>query len=476
MAIELAAGGSPRGRVPGVAALILGLECGTTAVACAAWAWLPVRTLAWPALAAGMAVAVLVRCLVERPGAATRVAWVAPPAGVALVAAWSATHPSTLPILPLAAAVVLGIWWQTGRVWQPLVAATHRTGPGAPRVLEVRLNAVQDLRETIAGQFLAVGALAVLARALRPSASAVAPGLALAGMGIQVLCGLLLLSSGLRLLLLEGAPPGARVRRFGALVAAACVVLAALLPAYPALFPRSATPSAASKTSGRPQTLPSPPVAHGPGSTSAPPPAGPLTHHPPSILWHVLWALLAVLLTAGLLRLAWSAWRSRRPGTWGGWWRALLLLLTGWWEALLSLFAFFARLRPDFGARRPRAPGRRGSRPLAVEAPRAVRQAPRSGAGDPRRRVRLAYRRLLAAGRRKGHVRPPGFSPRRYRTALEPKVGGAAPELRNLTRLYEEARYSAHPVDRDAADTAAADATAAIRGLRDGGDTGAPPA
>ena len=92
-----------------------------------------------------------------------------------------------------------------------------------------------------------------------------------------------------------------------------------------------------------------------------------------------------------------------------------------------------------------------------------------AGWTDPRRRVRAAYRRVLAQARGHGLVRPLWASPRRFGPALARRAVGREPEVATLTRLYERARYSAHAIPGEEADQAVAAAGEVGRGLAESG-------
>jgi len=77
---------------------------------------------------------------------------------------------------------------------------------------------------------------------------------------------------------------------------------------------------------------------------------------------------------------------------------------------------------------------------------------------DPRGRVRFHYRQLIERGKRAGLARDVGQTPAEYAAYLSPKLLAEtenekpaenldlAPDLLNLTELYEAARYSPHPI------------------------------
>ncbi len=129
----------------------------------------------------------------------------------------------------------------------------------------------------------------------------------------------------------------------------------------------------------------------------------------------------------------------------GAWWTRF----RGFWHRL------FARQRPQW----------RGPhwRPLTPPPPRAVdpRPAgPEAARDDLRGRVRAAYGRLLQRARLLGLARSAAHTPRQYREWLNRQVPAGQAPLAELTRVYEEARFSRHAVDPATAQNAEMDAQA----------------
>ncbi len=148
--------------------------------------------------------------------------------------------------------------------------------------------------------------------------------------------------------------------------------------------------------------------------------------------WTLLLVPLAVIvalaaLTWTLLAVCYPGWVGRRL------WERL-------WSVLRALLAFW---------RRPARSGRHAG--WVDDAPRGSRLA---GAGPPRARlweivglrgaVRAAYRRFLRAMAAEGRARLPHVSPRAFERRLL-EQGGVGPDVAQLTRAYELARYSARP-------------------------------
>ena len=76
---------------------------------------------------------------------------------------------------------------------------------------------------------------------------------------------------------------------------------------------------------------------------------------------------------------------------------------------------------------------------------------------DPRGQVRFYYRRLLERAGKAGLPRATGQTPGEYASYLAPELETdqpLTPHLDGLTGLYEEARFSPHPVDQTQADAA----------------------
>jgi hypothetical protein len=106
------------------------------------------------------------------------------------------------------------------------------------------------------------------------------------------------------------------------------------------------------------------------------------------------------------------------------------------------------------GAGRERAARLRGELEQSL---RALEDDPEA---DPRRVIQALYHRLLLAT--EPYVAQVEVStPREIGAALEGEIGASPRHAEEMTRLFEEARYSSHPMDRRAADRA----RAALRGL-----------
>ncbi len=120
------------------------------------------------------------------------------------------------------------------------------------------------------------------------------------------------------------------------------------------------------------------------------------------------------------------------------------------WDAILALFDFLRTMLSGGmwggalreGGRRPRA---------GDGVPAGVAARDRGGRG-PRWAVRLAYGHYLARARAAGLPREAGETPARFERRIRPEVPpAAASPLGSLTRAYEEARWSEHPVGVDLA-------------------------
>ncbi len=80
----------------------------------------------------------------------------------------------------------------------------------------------------------------------------------------------------------------------------------------------------------------------------------------------------------------------------------------------------------------------------------------RAPALTPREQVRQYYLRVLQRAEAHGFPRRPPQTPSEYDAALAPALPAAHPDMARLTRAFEEARYSAHPVGPAEADAALA--------------------
>ncbi len=301
--------------------------------------------------------------------------------------------------------------------------------------------------------------LAAAAAALAGRAPGVTPALALAAGGGLALAAGSHLHALRRLCANEGfdwerADAVAALRWAGAL-SAAVLAVAIAVPAVPALVPRGipdavrlllkvlflhrATPSALPH-----RTAPTPgaiPVA----GVALPLPVGQSgSGVSPGILrflafdlqdWLIL-GVAAVVLSVVLVQ--YLRFAREIGGGLGGLFRRL-------WEALVSILAFWRwldALRPPASRL---AGARAGDGAMAASGP--PDDAPFSLL-DPRRAVRASYRRLLRHAAGAGVARAPGESPARFELQVAERVGGAAPDAAALTRAYEEARYSHHPIAR----------------------------
>ncbi len=482
--------------VAGAALLVAGMGAGAALLVASAWARLGASAPPYPVLAAALLVAVLGRCLAAwgRPegGGDGEFAYVGLILALGLLVPFTAYRTKAAVDLGLAGLCVWGLWWQVGQLWRglaPLPPPVPRAdGQNGGEVLApVRRDRPQpsiaeQVQGTVGGVFVALGALAVVAAGLG-GAGGRAPAL-LAGIGMvaAVGCGLLLLAQGMRRWLARrAAVDGAvvamdfasRSAAFGFVAVAACVAAAAVLPAYPSLAGvRRADvgavvallPHAAARVGGS---------AMG-GAHLAPGPAGP-TQGPAgfggaalALGAYVVVGLVALIVVYALVRLG-IEWL--RHGRGGGGRLALWEVLSDLWEALRQALAALVsvlwqwapwwsggRAAMRGGASGPQARGLAGAR--AVAEPGFL-----AWWADPRRRVRLAYRRVLTQARAHGLVRPLSASPRRFEPELARRALGSEPAVAELTQLYEYARYSAHPIPPAEAERAAGAAGEVGRGL-----------
>jgi hypothetical protein len=70
----------------------------------------------------------------------------------------------------------------------------------------------------------------------------------------------------------------------------------------------------------------------------------------------------------------------------------------------------------------------------------------RLGGASPREQAMFYYLSLLRRARERGFGRRPPQTPREYEPLLRARLEVAAPEVQALTEVFEETRYSAHPV------------------------------
>ncbi len=278
-----------------------------------------------------------------------------------------------------------------------------------------------------------------------------------------------------------------RAWRGVAAVSALIILVASLVPALPPIFSRRffdlpmqflhwllapghaqtnqgvPPPSAASHpsaplTSASTGTLPSRPLpavhnapaaAHGALAVLAA-----LAHGANAVLGAVLLRLLAPLMIPAVIVVLILAYLRNRLGGGGGGWSVFWQRL---WESLAALLQFWKWFERWQGV---------GEEHLAEDEKEVGRHgvgdggAPAGGPGllaglmDPRRIVRAAYRRFLRAAAGSGYRREPAESPDAYQRRLGPILDVQADEAQSLTRAYEEARYSDHPVDQSLAQLA----------------------
>ncbi len=416
----------------------------------------------------------------EFGGAAAGVALLLPLALVAGFSQWQRLGAAVPGIF--AALAVWAAWFQAGRLWRDF-GGRGQGRADRERLRREDLPAQADqptdgegeaLRGDVAAWWLVSGLLAVsvpLRSAGRP-----APLLAAVAVALETTSGAMLLAHGVRRHLLQQAErQGARVLPGFALQASAAlgavlvtVGLALALPAWPTLPTLRWGHSLARALAPRGASPPPPTLLPPPGHPAPPPASSPA---PPAALWGPVLLLsclgLALLLVVAIRRLV-AAWGRGRARPWfaGGFWEFLVRLWRLLGEAFAALWAgmgswtsLWSKGRRPQGAWRswpgadPGAAGRRG-------------QTPWIAAGDARARVRAAYRRLLMELAAHGHHRHRAASPRAFARQLAPLLPGTGDAHRQLTELYERARYSPHPLsprDAGAADQAA---DAVVRRLR----------
>lgn len=141
---------------------------------------------------------------------------------------------------------------------------------------------------------------------------------------------------------------------------------------------------------------------------------------------------------------AWQFLRSRR-----GWWEALARLpVIGWF--LTTLVALAARLRGV--TRQARAAVRRRlARPPAPTLP--PHRWLRLGGLSPRELLMYFYLSTAQRAGQAGLPREPSQTAREYATTLRDKLSEGGEDVATLSDAFEVARYSAHPVDKDATAT-----------------------
>jgi hypothetical protein len=117
-----------------------------------------------------------------------------------------------------------------------------------------------------------------------------------------------------------------------------------------------------------------------------------------------------------------------------------------------------------WGARVRRRPGIEPLRRPAADPAGAVDDALAAldAETDPRRAIIAAYVRMERALDAAGLGRREPEAPREYLARVAGALRGDARSARRLTALYEEARFSPHPLD----DAARAEAVAALHALR----------
>lgn len=136
---------------------------------------------------------------------------------------------------------------------------------------------------------------------------------------------------------------------------------------------------------------------------------------------------------------------------------------SGWWQRLLGLAGWGRRQRTPIPQGRwwPPSPPSPPPKPVAE-----VWRGPAAPPSDPRARVRAAYGQFLREASSAGVRRAVADTPRRYLRWLLPRATQARFPLESLTTVYEEARFSPHPVEAAAAVRAEADTRAALFGLQ----------
>ncbi len=483
------------------ALLMAGLGLGSALLAWAVWARLGWTHPPAAAVAAAVTAAVAARGVgglggviaaqrrgPERPAAEHEASYVGLVFGWALVAGLARWRPADA---ALAGAVgclaVWAAWLQAGRLWRDLVPPPDSATPPEGRLRREDLAQPvsgeekeeqapgEHARGAVGGWWAVSGLLAVFVPVTAHGRAL--PVLAVAGVGLEAVCGGLLVARGLRMALMRrAAADGARVMPEFSLQAASallavllCALFALALPAYPTL-PRHALGQAIARSVvPRGSTLPPGLLrgAHIPPTPPPPPAGGAGGRLGVYVVAALALALLAVLLVLAVRRLLlrWSRGRGLR-GIGSLWWflgqllRALWESLAALWSGMLPWCALWA------GGGRPRRPeAASGTVPGSGPGGGAASWWAR---GNPRTRVRAAYRAMLAGAAARGHRRPSAASPRGFARQISPALPPTTEEHGRLTTLYEEARYSQHPVSAaDAADAAEAARTVVNR-LRPG--------
>lgn len=475
---------SSLGERMGATFLCFGMGVATSGQAVALWAVARAHAAggapAW-VMGAGLLVAVAARSLAvlvrHEWSTGDELGWAGLLLGAGVPVAFTRMGPATAPLAMLAAGLVWAIWWLQGQVGARALTALSTDVQHARRE--------GDLGLETQGAVFGAAAMAAAADLLVPALFGSRPG-PVSGVLLAAQCGCACVLVALvhrRTLLRAAAIEGATILpEFGGqssggvlAIAAAAVTLGAVLPRYagvigPGLFAGlghafahllpSLRPAGSSDQSG----LPGPhaagtgPVAMangGPGDLVI------------KLLAELMGLAVVVLVAWGVVRLTMQWVRHRAQLGWppvgrllAEMWRALIGILRAIWAGLRTggLWSWLSRA---------------GGRPLGPvpvpTLPPVHREAPWGRWGDPRMRVRTAYRRLLTGAVERGHRRPSWATPRRFRALLTPALPPDPQALAAITRLYEEARYSRHTVDEHTAGTAEAAAQEILRTLRDAG-------
>lgn len=445
-------------------------------VPAAAWVALAPKTAPAPlalvvaAAAVGLVEFVLAATFVL--GAAHAPAWWRPGAAVAVVAA-GALATWTAPVFSawgvLGAAVGVGIAARAGetlgRHLAPALAllADDTSGDWSRQAPETRRIVLE------------LWLLAALAAAMVPSG----PGL-IAALGLTAAAGMLLitgakLSSVQRLAAQDGirwpAADLALAWRGAATLALGVVVVALWLPPLPPLLSLRFVhligsaldllfrPVAGHSAPAGNATAHVPPLvsvsggggpAHGPSAGHSPSARPPASHHvnPLARLASALTALfelrnlLPVLAVPVVLLIA-VIGVLRALRAYGGDWRGALAHL---WAALAGIFGFWRWLAGPGDLRQARAP-QPGEVAVFAVGPAAGRPA-LGGWFGVRQAVRAAYRRFLRDAKASGREREAAETPAGFARRLGPVLQGGAKAAGDLTRAYEEARFSDHVIGR----------------------------